>query len=740
MGNRGRATVGTVAIGLLASFLPWHAASAAPGDLHPTFGGGDGRASVSAGFDVESVIDHEIEVSADGGTFLLTELPFGLGVRPAVVRFDPDGAVDPGWNLGNPVYPAQEGEDTQTITIAVDAMDRLVVATGPLVFRYTTTGVPDPGFSGDGAVDLRPAQGFQVRDVEALPGGALAVLGTRESASPRLMMVRLTAGGAPDASFSGDGRFEVPTPDAPANPIASALDLDVDASGNLYSLGVDSDRALHVAKVSSAGSAVDAFGGNGVAGIPGEPYQDAELAIDASGRPTVIAPVPSAYEIARLTATGVPDESYGPGGLVTLSGPNAVGQPISVTGSTAYLSTCSSGGMLEAVVVAVDLTSATLRTSFGPGGADGDGVRTIATTPVGEACSGAIDVTSTGHPRVFITPFDLFGGVPDRPTELVQLTPTGADDLTYSGDARSPAGVRHHRLGRPTALAEGPGGDLVVGGDVVTAGGSEPISDAFVGKVTAAGLPAPGFGDGGRVEIPSVNGSPVTVHDIAVLPDGRVAVLHHEEIFVPGFSSYVTLLDASGDPDPSFGGDGTVAVGISSSERPVTSITTAGSGAGLAIFVGGRPPGSGADIFVQRVNLAGTIDQAYGAADGSNDGWAGVNFPMRDDVLNERPIAGAPDGTVVWGAPAITTGPGEGLALGKLLASGAVDSAFGSGGMRLLPGSAGVTPDGTLDAPMHLRRRTGGGRGPPGRAPQRIRRGGGGAGIRRRRAGHELLG
>ena len=674
-------------------------AAAAPGDLDPTFGGGDGRLSINAGFDVESVVIDEIEITADGGTFVRTVLPLGLGFDTAVLRFGPEGSIDLSWNHGNPVFPGAGMAGTSHTTIAVDSMDRLVVANGALVFRYTAGGAPDSSFSGDGMVNVHPEQELVPRDVEALPGGALALIGTREFDSPNLMMFRLTAAGVPDPAFSGDGRLAVPPPDAPASSFVRPLDLEADAGGNLYSLGMGGDGGpMHVAKVDSAGTPVSAFGGNGVATMPGAPYRDAELAIDGSGRPTVLAPTLDGYDLGRLTATGDPDESYGPGGLVTLAGLNAIGKTIAVSGTIAYVPACSEGSPTEGVVVAVDLANATLLSSFGPGGADGDGIRTISTNPVSEACTGAIDVTAAGHPRVVLTPWNGFDE--ELPTELVQLTPTGADDLTYSGDARSLPGVHHQRLGRPTALAEGPAGEIVVGGDVVSAGGSLPIGPAFVGKVTAAGVPAPGFGDGGRVEIPSVDDIPVTIHDLAVLPDGRVAVLHQA-----GVRSSVTLLDASGDPDLSFSEDGTVRVGFTSSERPVTSITTAGSGSGLGIFVAGRPVSGDADVYVQRLTLQGLHDQDYG----TNGGRAEISFPARDDVLNERLLAGAADGTITWAAPAITPGPGEGLALGRVLASGVADPAFGSGGVRLLPGTASGAPEGTYDAPLHLRRRAGGG-------------------------------
>jgi hypothetical protein len=82
---------------------------------------------------------------------------------------------------------------------------------------------------------------------------------------------------------------------------------------------------------------------------------------------------------------------------------------------------------------------------------------------------------------------------------------------------------------------------------------------------------------------------------------------------------------------------------------------------------------------------------------------------MRQDVIDERLIAGAPDGTLLWAAPAVTPGPGEGLAVGKLLANGGVDTSFGVAGLRLVPGGSGPSPEGALDVALRLERRADGG-------------------------------
>ena len=235
-------------------------------------------------------------------------------------------------------------------------------------------------------------------------------------------------------------------------------------------------------------------------------------------------------------------------------------------------------------------------------------------------------------------------------------------------------------------MTTGPAGVTVVGG------ASYPIGDTvFVAKVTASGAPASGFGVDGRIEFRGINRlDSVQINDLQVLPDGRVAVLYEEEPTHEFGLSSVVLLDASGEPDPSFGDDGTVQVGLIASDVPARTMTVSGAGGGLGLFVAGIPQGSSSDLFVQRLSLSGVIDQGYGAADGSDDGWVGVDFPKRGLVTDRRLLAGAADGSIIWGASAVTPGPGDGLALGKILSDGTPDASFGSTrAYALSPGSPG---------------------------------------------------
>ena len=180
MGRRGQRKApsgGSIAAGvactLLAALVPAMAA-AGPGDLDTTFGGGDGRVSISSGTHLEPLFVNELEITSTGATYVLTTAPFGCcgGSAPAVVRFTPDGSLDSTWNGGSPVFPIQLSEDTPSITIGVDSSNRLIVATGYLVVRYTAGGDPDSTFSGDGMIDVRSGGILELVDIEPLAANA----------------------------------------------------------------------------------------------------------------------------------------------------------------------------------------------------------------------------------------------------------------------------------------------------------------------------------------------------------------------------------------------------------------------------------------------------------------------------------------------------------------------------------------------------------------------------------------
>ncbi len=322
---------------------------------------------------------------------------------------------------------------------------------------------------------------------------------------------------------------------------------------------------------------------------------------------------------------------------------------------------------------------------------------------------GALAVTTSGRIRV------SFADRNAELSEIVQITATAALDSAYAGDGRSAVGLPFHASAEANVLRSTPDGGYVVAAPINTTLEQSRLGSGgfYLAKVSATGVPVAAFGGDGRVDFPPTLGlQSVFPRDVQPLSDGRVAVLYNRSSPTTDDLTSLTVLTAAGLPDATFGGDGTIEVGIrnpSGFALAATAITQAGSGGTAALHVAGTvedfPPTAAPDLFVQRIPLTGTLDQAYGAADGSNNGWVGISYPAQNGLVNNRLIAGAPDGTVIWSGSTTIAGSGSGLVLGKLLASGAADGTFGVGGRRVVPGGA----TGTVQSQLHLRRRADGG-------------------------------
>ena len=176
------------------------------GTPDPDFGGGDGLATLplaqrSAGFAVELLSDQRIAIAGyvrDGFDFAFAA--FVLTTTGELdTSFDEDG-----------VAVADFGTESDVaFGLDVDASDRVVLAgrsestTKNLgLVRFTSTGAPDTTFSGDGKKLV--LTGAQARDVEVRPNGKIVAVGSMGDPS-KLIVARFLNSGTFDASFSGNG-------------------------------------------------------------------------------------------------------------------------------------------------------------------------------------------------------------------------------------------------------------------------------------------------------------------------------------------------------------------------------------------------------------------------------------------------------------------------------------------------------------------------------------------------------
>ncbi len=262
-------------LALLAVLILAVPAGAAPGDLDPSFGGGDGMA----------VVDNSIGDEAGG------------------LALQGDGKI------------LQAGE---TGLAGVDDF---------MVVRYTRNGAPDTGFDGDGIAitDFFGADDYAV-GVLALPGNKALALGYGRQAGGdyEFALARYNPNGSLDGSFGGDGRVTTPFPgDAYAYAAVRLTDGSIVVVGERYE--EHGDFAL--AKYRPNGTLDTSFSGDGKRTLDFAGGSDGAVDIVAAGDRLLISgwgmdgPSPNDYDIAlaRFKRGGALDRDFSRDGKRLLS-------------------------------------------------------------------------------------------------------------------------------------------------------------------------------------------------------------------------------------------------------------------------------------------------------------------------------------------------------------------------------------------------------------------------------------
>ncbi|WP_418959751.1 hypothetical protein [Streptomyces tritici] len=175
-----------------------------------------------------------------------------------MVRYTVDGALDTTFDDDGRVTNVFQGG---IYDLAVQTDGRIVAggsSSGAMAFaRYLENGTPDASFSGDG----RATVSF---DADSSGAAALAlqpdgrIVATGNVLGTTFAMARLTAAGAPDPSFDGDGRLT--TSFGPAS--GYAADVVLQSDGRIVVSGAYNDD-LAMARYNTGGSLDPDFGGDG---------------------------------------------------------------------------------------------------------------------------------------------------------------------------------------------------------------------------------------------------------------------------------------------------------------------------------------------------------------------------------------------------------------------------------------------------------------------------------------------
>ncbi|HEX4612357.1 MAG TPA: hypothetical protein VH092_29450, partial [Urbifossiella sp.] len=432
------------------------------------------------------------------------------------------------------------------------------------------------------------------------------------------------------------------------------------------------------------------FGTGGVATVPAgiADFGLPQAAVDPTGR-TVVAGVSTAggFAVARLTAAGALDTSFGSGGTATIPDPGALVSGVATdAGGDVFVVGKDDTGM-----VVLGLTPAgVLDAGFGAGGivhvsylADLSGLVGTAVTvdPVG-------DVVAAG---VVIRP--AAGGIPPQDGALVvRLTPAGVPDPAFNGGA--PQFVDWPDF-NPASVSVDGSGRIVIGGfdvvavpDVIINGEPPPPPPSHFEAVrlTAGGAVDTSFATAGRYTAPGLGRGPVCVATDAagdIFLSGPVG-----SVGTVGASGAVLKLTESGSPDPSFGTNG---------EFLSPPVFFSGSVSGLLVLPDGRllltgstsdprPVGSNGDTFVVcGVTADGHLDPAFNPG-GPTPGVIVPEFGLGGDHRSVG-IGLTPDGKIIVGgfdASRVVGDPTAGNAEAVRL-FGTADGTGSNGGVGLAP-------------------------------------------------------
>lgn len=212
------ALLATLAVVLGVGFAP--AASAAPGQLDPSFGSGG---VVRMLFSEETTAIRGAAVQPDGKIVLAGS--DSLAKTTLVIRLLDSGALDPGFGAGGVVNLKLGSDASEGRAVLIQPDGKIVIAgaaKGPLTYdfvvaRLNPDGSPDPGFGGGDGNELI-SLGFDQHRAEALalgPGGRIVATGEARKTTPAEVVagvVVLGPNGLPDPGyFGGDGAMTITT-------------------------------------------------------------------------------------------------------------------------------------------------------------------------------------------------------------------------------------------------------------------------------------------------------------------------------------------------------------------------------------------------------------------------------------------------------------------------------------------------------------------------------------------------
>ncbi|MBA3962916.1 MAG: hypothetical protein H0X40_13610 [Chthoniobacterales bacterium] len=270
----------------LLSLLNPAARASQPGDLDPTFGGGDGKVLTDLGGG-SSDYGLGAAMQTDGKIIVVGFSGIYPGANASIARHNSDGTLDPLFGNGGTVI--SHFSTTDSFTAVAVQPDGKIVAVGAaaatsgnygtdfLIARYSAAGSLDNSFGVSGATVTKlrgniPEGWYfsaSAQDIVLLPDGKILVAGqTTTVAFGRMALLRYNSDGSLDQSYGQAGVVTVEFPVGPngVNGGVSAFALAQQSDGKSVLAGSYVDNGFSefaLARINADGSPDTTFGTNG---------------------------------------------------------------------------------------------------------------------------------------------------------------------------------------------------------------------------------------------------------------------------------------------------------------------------------------------------------------------------------------------------------------------------------------------------------------------------------------------
>ncbi|MFZ6005784.1 MAG: hypothetical protein ACOYXM_17815 [Actinomycetota bacterium] len=416
----------------------------------------------------------------------------------------------------------------------------------------------------------------------------------------------------PTSSTSlGKTTITFPHPSGSASAVQDQVGLAVDASGRIIVAGADGDSTLRqaAARLTAGLHLDDTFASNGKivlqAGVTGSIHAaaiDTHGRILLGGRANGISGPGAAedFTIWRLNANGVPDSTFGSGGLATVDfGFNDSLSNMVVLPDDSVVAV-GGGASPASIVVAKLLPNGTLDPTFGVSGRFTwtlAGTSTSGTSLIMQP-DGKLIVIGAIEPEPCPPNCNIIRGV------VLRLDADGTLDTTF-GDAGAKTLQFFAEPSRsvPYALTLQPDGKIVVAGYVWRTFTDPPIGvnyETFVARFNPNGAPDTSFGNGG-LSLTDVRPATATEvpSDIAIDSLGRILVSDSDS---STGQPYIERLLPNGQRDYTYGVDG-LAISFIDPTQEVLSRARMRILADDSLVIAG---GNGANMTVAHLNPSGT--------------------------------------------------------------------------------------------------------------------------------------